>query len=74
VGPRLDISFSRKLFLTTFLQYNEQADNVNLNGRFLWRFRPVSDLFIVYSENYFPGNLNVKNRALVLKLSYWLSL
>jgi hypothetical protein len=74
VGPRLDISFSRKLFLTTFLQYNEQADNVNLNGRFQWRFRPVSDLFIVYSENYFPGNLDVKNRALVLKLSYWLSL
>jgi hypothetical protein len=74
VGPRLDVSFSRKLFLTTFLQYNEQADNVNLNGRFQWRFRPVSDLFIVYSENYFPGNMNVKNRALVFKLSYWLSL
>jgi hypothetical protein len=74
IGPRLDVSFSRKLFLTTFLQYNEQADNVNLNGRFQWRFRPVSDLFLVYSENYFPGNMKAKSRALILKLSYWLNL
>lgn len=74
VGPRLDLSFTRSLFLTTFVQYNEQAKNVNLNARFQWRFKPVSDVFIVYSENYLPQNLTVKNRALVLKVSYWLNL
>jgi len=71
VGPKLDITFTDKLFFTTYVQYNEQSDNVNINARFQWRYKPVSDLFLVYTDNYFPGSMNVKNRALVLKLSYW---
>lgn len=74
IGPRADITFTNSLFLTTFVQYNEQADNVNINARFQWRFAPVSDLFIVYTDNYFPTDFNVKNRAIVAKLSYWLNL
>ncbi len=74
IGPRLDVTFSNSLFLTTFVQYNEQADNLNINARFQWRFAPVSDLFVVYTDNYYPGNLEVKNRALVIKLSYWLNI
>jgi hypothetical protein len=74
IGPRLDITFTDKLFLTTFVQYNNRFDNVNINSRFQWRFKPVSDLFVVYTENYFPGPLMAKNRALVLKLTYWLNL
>ncbi|MBC7919754.1 MAG: carbohydrate binding family 9 domain-containing protein [Ferruginibacter sp.] len=74
LGPRVDVSFTRSVFLTTFLQYNEQADNVNLNARLQWRFKPVSDLFVVYSDNYYPGSMRVKSRALVIKLSYWLNL
>jgi hypothetical protein len=74
IGPRIDLTFTNSLFLTTFVQYNEQADNVNINARFQWRFAPVSDLFIVYTDNYFPESFNVKNRSLVVKLSYWLNL
>ncbi len=74
ISPRLDVSFSRSLFLTTFLQYNTQADNVNLNARFQWRFKPVSDFFLVYSENYLPENFASKNRAIVAKVSYWFNL
>jgi hypothetical protein len=71
VGPRVDITFRNNLFLTTFLQYNNQADNINLNTRLQWRYKPASDLFIVYTDNYLPENFRVKNRALVLKLTYW---
>jgi hypothetical protein len=71
VGPKLDVTVTTKLFFTTYVQYNQQSDNLNVNARLQWRYKPVSDLFLVYSDNYFPGNLNVKNRALVLKLSYW---
>lgn len=71
VGPRLDITFTDKLFLTTFVQYNNQIDNINLNMRFQWRYAPVSDLFIVYTDNYLPSPFSTKNRALVAKLSYW---
>jgi hypothetical protein len=71
IGPRLDFTFTEKLFFTSFIQYNNQIDNLNLNLRFQWRFAPVSDLFIVYTENSFPAGYNIKNRGLVIKLSYW---
>lgn len=74
VGPRLDVTVSRKLFVTTYMQFNNQTNNTNLNARVQWRYAPVSDLFVVYSENYVPGSLESKNRFLVLKLSYWLNL
>jgi hypothetical protein len=74
VGPRLDLTFTDKLFLTTFLQYNDKHDNVNLNARFQWRYKPASDIFVVYTENYFSNPLVSKNRALVFKFTYWLNL
>ncbi|MCB9284779.1 MAG: carbohydrate binding family 9 domain-containing protein [Lewinellaceae bacterium] len=78
VGPRAELSFSRSLFFSLFLQYNTQSHNVNINSRLQWRFRPVSDLFLVYTDNYLTDNFffdfPVKNRALVLKITYWLNL
>ncbi len=71
IGPKLDITFTDKLFLTTFMQYNEQRNNTNMNIRLQWRYKPVSDLFIVYTDNYFANTREVRNRALVLKLTYW---
>ncbi len=71
VGPRVDVTMTNKLFFTAFMQYNEQLDNINLNTRLQWRYQPASDLFIVYTDNYFPQPLAVRNRALVLKLTYW---
>ena len=71
VGIKADITFTKSLFFTAFLQYNEQMDNFNTNIRFQWRYRPVSDLFIVYSDNYLPYGMKTKNRSLVIKLSYW---
>jgi hypothetical protein len=73
LGPRADLTLSRQVFLTTFMQFNNQTNNVNLNARLQWRYAAVSDLYIVYQENYLPGSFASKNRALVLKLSYWLN-
>jgi hypothetical protein len=71
IGPRLDLTFTDRLFLTTYVQYNNQIDNLNVNVRLQWRFAPVSDLFIVYSDNSYPGDFQNKNRGLVMKISYW---
>lgn len=71
IGPRLDVTMTNKLFFTGFVQYNEQSDNINLNTRLQWRYKPASDLFIVYTDNYLPAPFSVKNRFLVLKLTYW---
>jgi len=71
VGPRVDVTLTNTLFFTGFLQYNEQIKNINLNTRFQWRFKPASDLFIVYTDNYLPSPFSMKNRSLVLKFTYW---
>ena len=74
VGPRFDVTFTNKLFFTTFIQYNNQQKNINLNTRFQWRYKPASDIYLVYTDNYFPAPFNVKNRAVVLKFNYWWNL
>ncbi|WP_297095130.1 DUF5916 domain-containing protein [uncultured Draconibacterium sp.] len=71
VGPKMDITFTDKIFWSTFVQYNEQIDNLNINSRFQWRYQPVSDIYLVYTDNYFTGNWNSRNRAVVLKMTYW---
>ena len=75
IAPRTEINFSNNLFWTTFIQYNNQRNNFNINSRLQWRYKPMSDLFIVYSDNYFTDPfMRNKNRAIVLKLNYWLNL
>lgn len=87
IGPRAELSFSKSVFFNLFLQYNNQVNNININGRFQWRFKPASDFFIVYTDNYFATDdmnilvnnrgvnaLQVKNRAIVAKLTYWFNL
>ncbi len=71
LGPKLDVTFTDKIFWTTFVQYNEQIDNMNINMRFQWRYQPVSDIFLVYTDNFNTGNWSSRNRALVLKMTYW---
>jgi len=74
IGPRVEVNFSRSLFWTTFLQYNTQYDNFNINSRLQWRFQPMSDLYIVYTDNYAVEFWGPKNKALVIKLNYWFGL
>jgi hypothetical protein len=74
VGPRLDVTLTNKLFFTSFFQYNNQAENVNLNLRLQWRYSPASDLYIVYTDNYYSDFSEGKNRALAVKFTYWWNL
>ncbi len=74
VGPKFDVTFRKDLFWTTFLQYNSQFDNFNVNSRLQWRFAPVSDFFLVYTDNYNSTIWMPKNRAILAKFTYWLNL
>jgi hypothetical protein len=72
VAPRIEYNFNTKLFWTTFIQYNTQSNNFNINSRLQYRYKPMSDFFLVYTDNYFTDPLfKNKNRALIFKLSYW---
>jgi Domain of unknown function (DUF5916) len=90
IGPRTDVTFSKSLFWTTVVQYNSRFDNLNINSRLQWRFAPVSDLFFVYTDNYFASDrfesdgfgqrylaysaFQPRNRAFIFKMTYWLNL
>jgi hypothetical protein len=85
LGPRFDLTLSRDVFFTTFFQYNNQLHNLNINSRLQWRFKPVSDIFLVYTDNYVTesftdtdGNYFAQGsprlRGIVFKISYWLNM
>jgi hypothetical protein len=75
ISQRTEINFSTKIFWTTFLQYNTQRNNININSRLQYRFKPMSDLFLVYTDNYFTDPLfKSRSRAFVFKLNYWFNL
>ncbi|MEY4539092.1 MAG: hypothetical protein RLZZ306_849 [Bacteroidota bacterium] len=85
--PKVDLSFSKSVFFSSLVQYNNLSNNVSINTRLQWRFKPASDFFLVYTDNYYAtetfkndalGNrylsnesLQTKNRAIVFKLTYW---
>jgi hypothetical protein len=67
-----NISFSNKLFLTNVVQYNSRNNNFSAFSRLQWRYSPMSDIFLIYNENHDTEGLGIKNRSMVLKVTYWL--
>ncbi|MFQ3340779.1 MAG: hypothetical protein ACI9TK_000433, partial [Flavobacteriaceae bacterium] len=65
---------TNKIFFSNLFQYNEQLGLWNFNSRFQWRYKPASDLFLVFNSN----EINVPNLSngwnLTLKVNYWLNL
>lgn len=74
VAPKVDVTFSKSLFWSTLLQYSNQRDNLGINSKLQWRFAPLSDLYLVYNDNYFTKDFGPKFRSINLKLTYWLNL
>jgi len=74
ISPRVNLTFSKSVFWSTIFQYSNQRDNLGINSRLQWRFAPLSDLFIVYNDNYFVNVFEPKYRSINLKLTYWLNI
>ena len=75
IGPRFDVTFNKNLFWATFIQYSTQRENFSINTRLQWRFAPLSDLFVVYNDNYFTNDrFAPRVRSLNVKLTYWLNI
>lgn len=74
LSPRLGVTFSKSIFWSTLVQYSNQRDNLGINSRLQWRFAPLSDLFIVYNDNYSVDLFAPRFRSINLKLSYWLNI
>ncbi len=74
ISPKADVTFSKNLFWSTLIQYSNQRENIGINSRLQWRFAPLSDLFLVYNDNYFTGKFEPRYRSINLKVTYWLNL
>ena len=70
LGPRIDVTFNRNLYWTSLIQYNSLFGNMNVYSRLQWRFRPLSDIFLIYSGNQNQLSPNVND--LIFKVVYWL--
>jgi hypothetical protein len=70
---RLDTSFSTRMFLNAFVQYNGLTRDVSSNVRFDFIHHPLSDLFVVYNETR-PSDAGVlPSRSVAVKLTHLLS-
>ncbi len=74
IGPRIDVTFNKNIFWATFLQYSTQRENFSVNTRLQWRVAPLSDLFLVYNDNYATDIFSPRFRSLNLKFTYWLNI
>jgi hypothetical protein len=74
ISPKVDITFSKTLYWSTLVQYSNQRDNLGFNSRLQWRFAPLSDIFLVYNDNYYVDLFSPRYRSINLKLTYWLNI
>ncbi len=66
VGLKLDCSFTPRMFLNAFVQYNGEANVWLSNIRYNLIHHPLSDLYVVWNETRLPG---ATQRALLLKFT-----
>lgn len=70
---RVRYAWTADLDANMFLQYNDAAELVAVNLRMGWRYRPGSDLFIVYNQSWGApelGDLSDRDRRLAVKITY----
>ena len=70
---RLDTSFSTRMFLNAFVQYNGLTRDVSSNVRFDFIHHPLSDLFVVYNETRPFDDGVLPSRSLAVKVTHLLS-
>lgn len=68
-----DITFSTDMRLNTLVQYSDADDEIGLNLRFSWEYKPGSDLYIVYNHNWDAmsiGSRETRVQQLIVKFTY----
>ena len=64
-----EVFFSNRLNWTTYIQYNTQFDNFNINSRLQWEYKPLSYIYLVISDNY-NQDITRKNWGVAFKMNY----
>jgi hypothetical protein len=69
VGTRIGFAFNTALFVSAYVQYNGDTDQVISNARLNWIHAPLSDAFLVYTERRDLTNDVTLERAVTLKFT-----
>ena len=64
-----EVFFSNRLNWTTYVQYNTQFDNFNINSRLQWEYKPLSYVYLVVSDNY-NQDISRRNWGVAFKMNY----
>ncbi len=77
VSGRFTYSFNPQLFLKYYIQYSDANQKIRGNFLFDYMYKPKSHIYLVYNENRettIQSLKNIKNRALIMKFTYFWSL
>jgi len=73
VRTRATYTITPRMFVSGILQYNSTGTSVGSNVRFRWEYRPGSELFVVYTDDFDteprPNVVALRNRAFVVKFN-----
>jgi hypothetical protein len=74
LGIKSNFTFTKNIFFSNLYQYNEQQKLWNFNSRFQWRYKPASDIFLVFNSSDTRMLTPNRNWNLTLKINYWINL
>ena len=74
VRTRATFTITPRMFVSGIVQYNSSGTSFGSNVRFRWEYRPGSELFVVYTDDYNtdeqrPDVTSLRNRAFVVKFN-----
>jgi len=65
------VFFNNRLNWTTYVQYNTQGNNFNINSRLQWEYKPLSYVYLVVTDNYNSSpTLDRTNWGVAFKMNY----
>lgn len=73
LNGRFVYMFHPRTYVSALVQYNSDGGTMGVNARFRWEYRPGSELFVVYTDDFDtearPGVTALRNRAFVVKFN-----
>ena len=73
VRNRATYTLTPRIYVSGIVQYNSTNASVGSNLRFRWEYRPGSEVFVVYTDDYdtvdHPTVAALRNRAFVIKVN-----
>jgi hypothetical protein len=78
LGLRTQVNVSPDLQLTSYVQYDDESEEIGTNTRLRWTFHPLGELFVVYNYNVVDlydvierrSRWNLDSTQLLVKIQY----